>query len=111
MNRVDPLLLGAVGRSPEKNMQLLLNKLKGGIVPTPDKYYTFVYKAKTPNIQYDQHPCIVCLNVFSWGFTGNNIHMGPRQYTWLEVISNVYELNEEEFKSMQDYPTARMRMT
>ena len=109
-NNVEPLMIGNQQRSPEKNMNLLLSKLKGGIVPEPNKYYTFIYKAKTPRIQYDQHPCILCGQVFQWGFTGYNIHWEEvRRYTWGEVISNVFELNEEEFQSMQNYQTARMR--
>ena len=110
-NNVDPLLKGNNQRGPEKNMQLLLDKLDATIVPEPDKYYTFIYKAKTPRIQYDQHPCIVCQNVFNWGFTGFNIHWEDvRRYTWGEVVSNVYELNQEEFQSMQNYQTQRLRM-
>ena len=110
-NKVEPLLKGNSQRSPEKNMQLLLSKLKPSIVPEPSKYYTFIYTAKTPNIQYDQHPCILCGSVFQWGFTGYNIHwQDSRRYTWAEC-SNLYELNDEEFQLMQDYNTQRMRMS
>ena len=76
------------------------------IVPSPNKYYTFVYKAKTRGIRYDQHPLILCGNVFKWGFTGENIHIGTRQYSWNEVLSNLYELSEDEFGALAKIPLA-----
>jgi hypothetical protein len=99
--------------SPEYCMRLLLTKLTGGeIVPTPNKYYVFIYKAKTPNIQYDQHPLIKCTGVYKWGFTGFNYHWEDfRRYSWLEVFSNVYELNETEFSDVKNFPIARYKTT
>ena len=94
-------------------MSLLLDVLSPStIVPRPDKYYTFIYKAKTPRLQYDQHPLITCDSIFSWGFTGVNEHWGYiRKYTWNEVLSNLYELNEEEFQTCIDVPLAKFRFT
>ena len=93
-------------------MELLLGNYQGPsiIVPEPNKYYTFVYKAKTPNIMYDQHPAVICGNVFRWGFTGYNIHhQDIRQYSWGEVRTNLFELTEEEFQTIESMNTARMR--
>ena len=97
--------------SPDYNMSLLLEYLTADeITPQANKYYVFVYKAKTPNIRYDQHPLILCGNVFKWGFTGYNYHWNEiRQYTWGEVLSNLYELSEEEFSIVQDIPLAKFR--
>ena len=94
-------------------MGLLLSTIKGpGIVPRPNKYYTFVYKAKTKGIQYDQHPLIICGNVYKWGFNGINEHWGTiRQYSWGEVLSNVYELSEEEFQTLAQVPLALYKNT
>ena len=105
MNRVAPLMESAKG-SPTYNMQLLLDKLgPAEIVPDPDKYYVFVYKAKTPRIQYDQHPFVVVTAVFKWGFTGYNFHWDEsRRYTWGEVVSNLYEIYDDELNDMQNYP-------
>ena len=99
--------------SPEQCMRLLLGKLtQGGIVPTPNKYYVFIYKAKTPNIQYDQHPLIVCTGVYKWGFTGFNYHWEDyRRYSWLEVFSNVYEITDEEIDDVRNFPIARYKTT
>ena len=94
-------------------MRLLLSYLTPSeIIPDPNKYYTFVYKAKTPNLQYDQHPLILCGNVFKWGFTGYNFHWNEiRQYSWAEVLSNLYEVSEEEFEIVKDIPLAKFRTT
>ena len=86
----------AKSRSPKRNMHDLLSVLDSTIVPDPDKYYTFVYKAKTKGIIYDAHPVVKVGAVYSWGFVGFNLHWGgARQYTWQEVISNLYIIPED----------------
>ncbi len=110
MNRVETIRFGS---DPVRNMALLLSTIEGpGIVPRPNKYYTFIYKAKTPGIQYDQHPLIICGDIYKWGFNGLNQHWNAiRQYTWNEVLSNVYELSEEEFSFLTDVPLAKFKYT
>ena len=109
MNRLEGIIFGA---NPTKNMNLVLSNLQGSsIVPNPNKYYTFIYKAKTRGIQYDMHPLILCGNVYNWGFNGENAHMGLRQYSWNEVLSNLYELTQEEFVYLQDVPLAKIKST
>ena len=105
MNRVEPLLQ-RTSNNPTFNMKLLLDNLAPGeIVPEPDKYYVFVYKAKTKGIQYDQYPFIVCTSVFPWGFTGYNFHWEEsRRYTWQEVITNIHEIKDNELNDMMKYP-------
>ena len=110
---MNDLGLISFGTDPTRNMALLLAKLEpSGIVPRPNKYYTFIYKAKTRGIQYDQHPLIVCGDVYKWGFNGLNQHWGTvRQYTWNEVLSNVYELTQEEFQFLTEVPLAKFKNT
>lgn len=109
MNRVETIRFGS---NPTKNMGLLLSYLNpSDIVPRPNKYYTFIYKAKTPNIRYDQHPLILAGNVFKWGFTGENVHIGTRQYSWNEVLSNLYEVSDEEFEFLKNVPLALYKNT
>lgn len=109
MDRIAPLMEGASKRSPTSNMQRLLNTLTNSqIVPEVDKYYVFVYKAKTKNIMYDRHPFVVVTGVYRWGFTAENFHIGPRRYSWNEVVSNLYPVNDDELNSMQDYPIAEI---
>ena len=100
---------------PSKNMGIILQTrpLDGALVtPEPNKYYTFVYKAKTPRIQYDQNPLVVCGDVFQWGFTGYNVHWNEiRRYAWKEVRSNLFELTEEEFGTLQNVPLALIKQS
>ena len=97
-------------KSPEYCMRLLNASYSGPAVtvPEPNKYYTFVYVAKTPRITYDRHPLIQCGNVFQWGFTGLNYHHeGPRQYSWKEVRSTLIPLTQEEFNEVLQLPIAK----
>ncbi len=109
-NRITPIEHQLI-KSPNYNMRMVLAQLvPSTIVPQAGKYYVFVYKAKTPNITYDQNPLIECRNVYQWGFTGVNVHWGePRVYTFPEVISNMYEVNDEEFQTLINVPLARFR--
>ncbi|AEC53013.1 hypothetical cyanophage protein [Synechococcus phage S-CRM01] len=113
MNRLEKLKLKMVGKSPEYCMSLLLPKLTDiTIVPEPDKYYVFVYKAKTPGIQYDQHPFIVCTSIFPWGFIGFNYHWEAyRQYTWGEVLTNLHQVKQEEVETVMGFPLARFKIS
>ena len=74
-------------------------------VPIPGRYYTFIYKAKTPRIEYDAHPLIACTGVYQWGFTGINYHWGEaRQYTWAEVRSMFYIVYPNELRDLRSIP-------
>ena len=108
MDRIAELLPQAIG-SPTKNMTLLLNKLSPStIIPDPDKYYVFVYKAKTKGIVYDRYPFVLCSSLFNWGFIGFNFHWNEyRRYSWVEIASNLYEIRDEELNSMEKYPIAK----
>jgi hypothetical protein len=108
MNRVEALLPYFKG-NPRYNMRLLLSKITPSvIVPEVDKYYVFIYRAKTPNIRYDAHPFIQCTGIYKWGFTGYNAHWEDyRRYSWQEVVSNLYEINPSEVQTMANVPIAR----
>ena len=105
MNRLEGL---DFGRDANENMRLVLSSLTPAIiVPKANKYYTFIYKAKTRGVQYDQNPLITCGDVYQWGFNGLNVHWGAiRKYSWNEVRSNLFELNDEEFETLQNVPLA-----
>ena len=63
----------------------------------PGKLYLFIYNAKTPNLLYDQNPFIAVTDIFQWGFRGFSAHWRePRQYTWSEVGTDVYEVYRSE---------------
>ena len=111
LEKLEAIVDGAQARSPQKNMEMLLGALgTSDIVPEPDKYYTFVYKAKTPGVRYDQHPLVYVTAIFQWGFVGFNAHWNDsRQYTWQEVLSNLYEIKEDEISLVERIPTMYVR--
>lgn len=111
MDRIKELLKnGAKGKSPDTNFADLIDILSPSvIIPDTDKYYVFAYKAKTPNIQYDQYPLVYVTAVFVWGFQGYNFHWeASRQYSWGEVITNLYEVTQEELNSVEVLPIAKL---
>ena len=69
----------------------------------------FVYNAKTKGLEYDQHPVIISGSLFSWGFTGYNVHWGEiRRYNFIGA-SNLLELSEGEFEVVSKLPLARFK--
>jgi hypothetical protein len=108
INRIEKLLPKAIG-NPVRNMQILLGNLSPSvIIPEQDKYYVFIYKAKTKGIVYDMHPFVTCSSLYKWGFIGFNFHWNEyRRYSWTEIVSNLYEIQEQELNSMEQYPIAK----
>ena len=87
----------------EDQMLLIMNALNDTVTPIPEEggLYTFVYNAKTPGITYDQHPLIACVELNAWGFRGINFHWRKyRNYTWNEVVGQVYEVKLEELDDL-----------
>ena len=86
-----------------------MNLLKDTVTPVPDvgKYYTFVYNAKTPSIQYDQHPLVAVTDIFSWDleesiFTGNHLEI-----THGRTHSQLYVVNYNELDDLLAIPYAK----
>ena len=68
-NRIEPIKEELeTTNDPEDLMLMIMEALKGTVSPIPEvgKFYTFVYNAKTPRIQYDQHPLIACTDLQQW---------------------------------------------
>ena len=86
---------------------------EGGKVPSSGKYYTFFYNAKTPGMQYDQHPLVGVTDVFSWGFRGINFHWDSqnsrRQYDYNQIIGGLYEIYPEEMSDVIELGFAKVR--
>jgi len=105
MNRIERIKDKIIGMTdPEDQMMEIMSALNGTVTPVPDPggYYTFVYNAKTPGIIYDPYPLVGVERVFDWGFIGINLHWEDRrQYTWDQIISPVYEIQEEERVDME----------
>ena len=112
-NRVRAVLNGITGKESGDDLMLELLEVvsESGKVPQAGKFYIFVYKAKTPNIRYDQNPLVAVTDVFQWGFKGLNMHWGEvRQYTWNEVVGSLYEVFASEIKDLQAIPFANFRI-
>ena len=49
---------------PEEKMLLIMDALKDvEVVPDVGQYYTFIYTAKPPRLQYDQHPLVAVTDI------------------------------------------------
>lgn len=109
-NRVRNIVNDLVGtEDPDDLMMKILETLDpSGFIPFPGKLYTFVYIAKTPGIKYDQHPLVLIKDVYTSGFNGYNFHWKlHRNYTWNEVIGQMYEVQKEELSDMRRIPYAK----
>ena len=76
-NRIRGVVDNLIGTEDADDIMMeLMNALNSDstLVPDVGKYYVFVYKPKTPLIQYDQNPLVAVTDVFRWGFRGLNYH-------------------------------------
>jgi len=97
---------------PDDYMLLIMEVFKEEVLyPEPGKFYTFLYKPKTPNIEYDQHPLIACTSLERWGFKAVNFHWRQsRQYTWEEVIGKLHVIKYQELDELLAIPYAKFRL-
>ena len=96
-----------------ENPQNLMDEIISTIDSSPKinvevgRIYTFTYRAKTSGIMYDMHPLVGVTGVYTWGFTGVNFHWDEaRQYTWDEIVGDIYEIQQEELTDMRRIPYA-----
>ena len=95
---------------PEEMMLEIMDALNDTVTPIPDvgNFYTFVYNAKTPGEQYDQHPLIACTSLERWGFRGLNFHWQKyRNYTWGELAGQLYIVQQNELDDLLAIPYAK----
>ena len=113
-NRIRSVVDGIMGtEDPDDLMMELMEALNDTVTPVPDvgRYYAFVYAPKTPLIQYDAHPLVAVTDVFRWGFKGLNYHWGEmRQYTWQEVVGQLYEIYPDEIADAREIPFGKIRL-
>ena len=108
-NRIEEFLADLINRTnaPEDMMLEIMEVLNETVTPIPEpgEFYTFVYNAKTPNITYDQHPLIACMELYQWGFRGLNFHWQKyRNYTWEELAGQLYIVEWDELESLLAIP-------
>ena len=109
-NRIEAIKDKLTSSDSEDLMLEIMGALNNTVeaIPTVGKYYTFVYNAKTPNVQYDQHPLIACTDLFRWGFRGINFHWrSSRNYTWEELTGQVYMVKSIELDDLLAIPYAK----
>ena len=109
-NRIEAIKDQLTSSDPEDLMLQIMEALNNTVeaIPSVGKYYTFVYNAKTPNVQYDQHPLIACTDLFRWGFRGINFHwQSSRNYTWEELTGEVYMVKSIELDDLLAIPYAK----
>jgi hypothetical protein len=109
-NRLRELVDSLTGlEKPDNLMEEIKNILPSikKIQVEPGNIYTFTYIAKTPGLSYDMYPLVGVTKVFNWGFIGINFHWGEsRQYTWDEIVGDLYEIQKEELTDLQRVPYA-----
>ena len=98
--------------NPEDLMLVIMDVFKeDALYPEVGKFYTFVYNPKTPEIEYDQHPLIVCTSLYRWGFRGINFHWREhRSYTWEEVAGKLYSVKYNELDELLAIPYMKIRI-
>jgi hypothetical protein len=99
-------------KDPEDLMLIIMDVLKEEVLyPEPGKFYTFIYNPKTPNIRYDQHPLIACMELQKWGFKAINFHWRKsRNYTWEEIAGKLHVVKYEELDELLSIPYAKFRL-
>ena len=104
MNRIESVRQDIQSESNvDDRMELIMYALNDTVTPIPEegKFCTFKYFAKTPNIEYDQHPLVAVTELYPWGFRGINFHLRKyRQYTWEELGTQVYIVQQEELDDL-----------
>ena len=113
MNRIKDIRYNLIGtEDPDDLMVSIIDVLQeGSKMPTVGKFYVFIYNPKTPNIRYDQNPLVGVTNLYEWGFRGINFHWGSyRQYTWNEVVGQLYEVYPEELADAREIPFGKRQL-
>jgi hypothetical protein len=106
--KVDDII--SLGDPDDMMIEILGTLTESQLVPDVGKYYTFVYKPKTPRIEFDEYPLIACVGLFKWGFRGVNFHWGLREgnafrnYTWEEVIGSLHTVYPLELQDLRAIP-------
>ena len=70
MNRIESIKQDLQSeKNLDDRMELIMYALNDTVTPIPEEgnICTFKYYAKTPNIEYDQHPLVAVSDVFSRG--------------------------------------------
>ncbi len=107
-NRLTGIVKNLTGVEDADDLMVdIIDRLSDGVTPVPDlgNYYTFIYKAKTPNITYDTNPLVAVTEYMPNGFKGYNFHWNRmRNYTFMEVVGQLYYVNPSEIDELKTIP-------
>lgn len=99
---------------PEELMDEILRLAEGTEVDQviPGRHYTYIYYAATPGIKYDRHPLITCVEINENSFVGYNYHWPmnrqyKNEYPGERVQSPIYEITDDELRTLKRIPYAR----
>jgi len=113
MSRIAPLVKKLIGTEDADDLMLEILEALTETTSSPEvgKFYTFVYKPKTPGLRYDANPLVAVTNVYSWGFRGINFHWEKqRQYTSGEIIGPLHIVNQNEVGDLRRIPFGRIKI-
>ena len=107
-NRIYPIQENLTGTEDPDDLMMAIMEALTVTEWSPDNVgamYTFVYMAKTPKLLYDQHPLVEITEITRWGFRGFNYHWNNiRNYTFPEIIGEMYRVNPQELNSLRAIP-------
>ena len=114
MSRIADIRKNLIGTEGSDDLMMeLMEACNDTVTPIPDvgNFYFFVYAPKTTGIRYDQNPLIACTDMYQWGFRGINFHWNkPRNYTWNEVVGQLYQVYDNELNHLDSIPFANFRI-
>ena len=114
MSRIAPLVNDILGTEDADDLMIeIMDVLGSSITSSPEvgKIYVFVYQPKTQGLRYDQNPLVAVTNIYEWGFRGINFHWDKhRNYTWNEVVGQLYEVYDDELNELDSIPFANFRL-
>ncbi len=89
MSRLSEILKEYTGSEDVDDVYLeVLGVLSEGGVPQVGKYYTFVYRPKTPNLRYDEYPLVA----------------------FPEIVGGVYNITDEEIDDARNLSFGKYRL-
>ena len=91
MNRIEPVIDDLKSEKDiGERMELIMYALNDTVTPIPEEgnICTFKYYAKTPNIEYDQHPLVAVSDVFLLGVSWYQLSLERLQAIYLGRIRN-----------------------
>lgn len=114
MSRLQPVVDEFTGvEDPDDIMYKVLEVLTEEVLlPEPGKFYTFIYQAKTPNMEYDEFPLVACTDIQKWGFRGFSFHWNKqRNYTWEEIVGKLHVVRSDELEDARSLSYAKFRIS